>query len=187
MRRGGRDRTSSRHAAQTGGEPGARAHASRGSPKSVAGKVAQLSRLSAPELRRRYEELFGAPPGCRSNRQYLMRRIAWRLQEVAYGGLSEKAEAKLEELTAGLDLLSTRRQRRQTERARPGAGTRRTRDRRLPMPGAVLSRDYQGRTLSVTVLGDGFEFDGRRYRSLSAIASEVTGTHWNGFAFFGLT
>jgi hypothetical protein len=60
------------------------------------------------------------------------------------------------------------------------------RDSRLPAPGTVLSRDYRGQRLEVTVLEQGFEYDGVVYRSLSAVARAVTGTHWNGWAFFGL-
>jgi hypothetical protein len=60
------------------------------------------------------------------------------------------------------------------------------RDPRLPRPGTVLTRPYKGRTLAITVLEDGFEFDGRKYTSLTAIAKVVTGSHWNGMHFFGL-
>ena len=62
-----------------------------------------------------------------------------------------------------------------------------THDKRLPMPGTVLTREYKGQLLKVTVRDDGFEYDGETYRSLSAIAKEITGSHWNGYHFFGLT
>lgn len=65
-------------------------------------------------------------------------------------------------------------------------GTSHRRDIRLPPPGSMLSRTYKGRDLIVTILESGFEFEGRRYRSLSAIAKAVTGAHWNGMLFFGL-
>jgi hypothetical protein len=61
-----------------------------------------------------------------------------------------------------------------------------TGDARLPMPGSLIVRKYKDQTLVVKVLDDGFEYEGRRFKSLSAIAGEVTGTRWNGFAFFGL-
>ena len=74
------------------------------------------------------------------------------------------------------------------EQARTTAGRLSpSRDRRLPLPGTLLVRAFQGRDLVVQVLDDGFAFEGRRYRSLSAIARQVTGSQWNGFAFFGLT
>jgi hypothetical protein len=60
------------------------------------------------------------------------------------------------------------------------------RDSRLPAPGTLLTRDFKGRTHVVKVLTDGFEYEGRTYRSLSAIAGEIAGTRWNGFLFFGL-
>jgi hypothetical protein len=60
------------------------------------------------------------------------------------------------------------------------------RDIRLPKPGDVLSRDYKGRAITVRVLESGFEHEGRRFRSLSAIAKAVTGAHWNGLLFFGI-
>ena len=68
-----------------------------------------------------------------------------------------------------------------------GAGNRRPADDRLPLPGTLLSRQWKGRTLLVEVLADGFRFENRRYTSLSAIAVAITGTRWNGLAFFGLT
>ena len=61
-----------------------------------------------------------------------------------------------------------------------------SRDPRLPLPGTLLAREFQGRDIVVKVLDNGFEFDGRRYKSLSAIAKEVTGSKWNGFLFFGI-
>jgi hypothetical protein len=61
-----------------------------------------------------------------------------------------------------------------------------TRDARLPMPGSLLVKDYKSQTVVVKVLDDAFEYDGRRFSSLSAIAGEITGTRWNGYAFFGL-
>ena len=60
------------------------------------------------------------------------------------------------------------------------------RDARLPMPGSLIVKKYKDQTVVVKVLDDGFEYDGRRFTSLSAIAGEITGTRWNGFAFFGL-
>lgn len=61
-----------------------------------------------------------------------------------------------------------------------------SRDRRLPLTGTLLAREYNGQSVVVKVLDEGFEYEGRRYKSLSAIAREVTGTKWNGFLFFSL-
>ena len=121
-----------------------------------AGTVQQiqgLSRMTVGELREKYIEVFGEET--RSyHKAFLRKRIAWRLQALAEGDLSDRARRRAGELANDADL-------------------------RL--------RAFQGRDLVVQVLDDGFAFEGRRYRSLSAIAREVTGSQWNGFAFFGLT
>lgn len=155
----------------------------------IANEVAALERLTPRELRERYARLFGEPARS-GNKQWLVKRIAWRLQASAEGDLSERARRRALELANDADL------RIKTPRApRPGAGapermkTARaalTPGNRLPLPGSVLAREYKGRTVVVTVQADGFVYDGRRYPSLTAVAKAVTGTHWNGYHFFGL-
>jgi hypothetical protein len=135
-------------------------------------------------LKVRYRELFGESSPS-SNHAHLFRRIAWRLQALAEGDLSERARERAAELASDVEIrLRPPRQFWRDlgeERARrPG------RDPRLPDPGAVLERGYQGRTICVKVLNDGFEYDSKQYASLSAIASAVTGMRWNGYSFFGL-
>ena len=161
-----------------------------------AGTVQQiqgLSRMTVGELREKYLEVFGEET--RSyHKAFLRKRIAWRLQALAEGGgLSERARRRAGELANDAD-LRLRAPRDQSmpdsaaEQARTTAGRLSpSRDRRLPLPGTLLVRTFQGRDLVVQVLDDGFAFEGRRYRSLSAIARQVTGSQWNGFAFFGLT
>jgi Protein of unknown function (DUF2924) len=143
------------------------------------------------ELRLKWRELYGEDTRS-GNRDYLWRRLAWRLQELAYGGLSERAKARIAELSQGDDLrmLPPRGWQPLTE---PGQGPRSAgtsgpvKDPRLPRPGTVLSRRYHGQEIRVTVLDKGFEWNGNCYRSLSALAREVTGQKWNGLLFFGLT
>ena len=106
------------------------------------------------------------------NRDFLIKRLAYRIQELAYGGLSARAEAKLKELIE------------QEDRRLKGKLPVRKGDR--PIVGTRLIREWQGVEHTATVLDDGFEYQGRRYKSLSAIARAVTGTRWNGPAFFGL-
>ena len=153
-------------------------------------EVAALERLAIGKLRERYAEVFGEPTNGNS-KPWLIRRIAWRLQERALGGLSERARKRAEELADDADLRTM------PPRERNGGTVRLTAkvaelpataplDRRLPLPGTVIQRKYKGRTLHVKVLVDGFEFDGERYGSLSAVAKAITGSHCNGFAFFGL-
>ena len=160
-----------------------------------AGTVQQiqgLSRMPVGELREKYIEVFGEET--RSyHKAFLRKRIAWRLQALAEGDLSERARRRAGELANDAD-LRLRAPRDQSmpgsaaEQARTTAGRLSpSRDRRLPLPGTLLVRTFQGRDLVVQVLDDGFAFEGLRYRSLSAIARQVTGSQWNGFAFFGLT
>src|ERR1039458_1876791 len=158
---------------------------------SVLKEIEGLRRLTVGGLRDKYREVFGEES--RSNhKDFLFRRIAWRLQANAEGGLSERARRRALEIANDADLRirapkdfgspdAARRTAVTTIRA--GGG----RDHRLPMAGTLLTRDFKGRTYIVKVLDDGFEYDGRQYRSLSAIAGEITGTRWNGFLFFGLT
>ena len=147
------------------------------------GEIESLRKLNLKDLKRRYGELFGeASPS--SNRAHLFRRIAWRLQARGEGDLSERARQRAGDLAADVDLrvrapLSFWRQLSEQK-------TRTARDPRLPAVGRELQRSYQGRPIVVQVLEEGFEYNGKTYGSLSAIAHQVTGTRWNGFLFFGL-
>ena len=126
------------------------------------------------------------------HREHLFRRIAWRLQALAEGDLSERARRRAQEIARDADLrvvaprdfFSVEGTRVQTA---PGDRDRPEQDRRLPLPGVLLSRKWKGRTILVEVLAKGFRYENRYYASLSAIAVAVTGTRWNGLAFFGLT
>ena len=149
-------------------------------------EIEGLRKLKTKQLQERYRELFGeASPSC--NSQHLFRRIAWRLQARANGGLSETATQRATHLAADVD-LRLRAPRQFWEDLLRGGGPQEfvsgQRDARLPVPGSVLTRRYQGRSVAVTVLEKGFEYEGRRYGSLSAIAYTATGTRWNGFLFF---
>lgn len=148
-------------------------------------EVARMERMAIGELKARFAELCGYLPGTR-NRIWLIRRIAWKLQANAEGGLSERALARARELAQNADLRTT------APRARPvPASAAVTKvafdtDSRLPVPGSVITRAYKGRTLRVVVRDDGFEFEGERFKSLSAVAKRITGSHCNGYLFFGL-
>lgn len=158
---------------------------------SVRTQIEEVQRMTVGRLREKYREIFGEES--RSNhKQFLIRRIAWRLQALAEGDLSERARQRALEIANDADLRI--RAPKGFLKQEEGNGADRTvvsrfhgsKDERLPMPGAELAREYKGKQVVVRVLDDGFEFDGRRYRSLSAIATEVAGTRWNGFLFFGL-
>jgi hypothetical protein len=156
----------------------------------IAKEVAALEQMTVGQLQDRYIEVFGEPVRSR-HRQYLIRRIAWRLQANAEGGLSERALHRAEELADDADVrLTPPRWATVANQERPvGSSVARvpvTKDPRLPPPGGQLTRKYKGRMISVTVLDDGFEYLGERYRSLTAVAKAITGSHMNGFRFFGL-
>ena len=141
-------------------------------------QIAELETLPAGQLEARWRALFGTdPPACQ--RRFLVKRLAYRLQELAYGGLSEAARARMNEIAeeAGLD----------EEASLSGRGRRAAqRKRELPVAGTRLVREWDERRHEVTVTATGFEFEGRPYRSLSAVANAITGGHWNGRVFFGL-
>ena len=151
-------------------------------------ELAELTHMGVSELRGKYAELFGEPT-CTGNKTWLVRRIAWRLQALAQGDLSERARQRAEELAQDADLrLTAPRGAIQTPSPTPGGRqTLKLRpDVRVPPPGTVLTRSYKGRTLRVQVLAHGFLYAGRTYPSLSAVAKAVTGSHCNGYLFFRL-
>lgn len=154
--------------------------------ESVYVEIERLAGMRTEELRARYREVFGEETGT-GHKQHLVRRIAWRLQALAQGDLSERARQRALEIANDADLRTQ-----VPAQWLPGGRTgkpvgERRQDRRLPAVGVRLSRVFRGRTIEVTVLADGFAYDGRQYGSLSAVAREVTGTRWNGLLFFGLT
>jgi hypothetical protein len=151
-------------------------------------EIEVLRKQKTKTLKARYRELFGEESRS-SNHAHLFRRIAWRLQALAEGDLSQRARDRAADLASDVELRL--RPPRKFWRQLADAGTeaqsrRQRRDPRLPEAGTILERQYRGKTVSVKVLKDGFEYDGKQYESLSAIASSVAGTRWNGFSFFGL-
>ncbi len=135
----------------------------------VIGKVAALPSLENDELKKLWIELFDEPAP-RKKRDYLIPRLAWRIQELAYGGLSYNAQDRINRLV------------RSKEELKPAS-----RRFRRPAMGTKLIREYQGVEHQVTVTRNGFEYQGRTFGSLSHIAREITGTRWSGPLFFGLT
>lgn len=146
-------------------------------------EIESLRHAKVTTLKTRYRQLFGEESPS-SNRAHLFRRLAWRLQAQALGDLSERAHQRAAELADDAELR--RRAPRSFWHALEAPKTGPHRDPRLPEPGTVLTRLYQQRSIEVKVLETGFEYNGKTYSSLSAIASQVSGTRWNGFLFFGL-
>jgi len=158
----------------------------------VAKEVTALRQFTLPELRARYAELFGEVMRA-GNRVTLVRRIIWRLQALAEGGLSERARQRALDLANDADLRllppapprAPRPTSAPTPRPEPAPKVP-DRNEGLPLAGTVLTRFYKGTTLQVRVLNEGFEYEGTVFSSLSAVAQAITGAHWNGRLFFGL-
>jgi hypothetical protein len=147
-------------------------------------EVAALRQMSTGQLCERYAELFGEQTRTR-HKAYLIRKIAWRLQARAEGDLSERARRRAEELAADAE-LRVMPPKLVDGMAAPSIVTHAavSTDPRLPAPGTALVRQYKGRTVRVVVLADGFDFEGERYKSLTAVAKKITGSHCNGYRFF---
>jgi hypothetical protein len=132
-------------------------------------RIAGLNRLTAQQLRAEWRRLYrGQPP--RLSRDLLIRTVAYRMQELAYGGLSKATQRKLDALTKELTLKGS-------IAITPDLALR---------PGARLAREWRGRTHTVVVREDGFEYRGKVFPSLTKIAHAITGAHWSGPRFFGL-
>jgi hypothetical protein len=137
--------------------------------------LARIGRMGVDELRDQWRTLYGTEPPASYGKAQLVRRLAWRVQELRFGGLSDRARQRLRQI-ADSDELAGRKKRAPTTRKRQtlAAGTR-------------LVRQWRGVEHVVTSLADGgFEWDGRRYRTLSAVAKAMTGQHVSGPRFFGL-
>ena len=153
-------------------------------------EIEGLRSLTTAQLKDKYREVFGEHS--RSNhKQFLFRRIAWRIQANAWGGLSERARRRALEIANDADLgvrapknflgAPIDPAREAEARVKPSL------DPRLPLPGTPLIRRFQGKDVIVHVRPDGgFECGGKIYTSLSRAVTEATGTRWNGFGFFGL-
>jgi hypothetical protein len=139
--------------------------------ETVLAQLTALKTAPAAALKAQWRALFETEPPP-YNRRFLENRLAYRIQELAYGGLKKETVERLRALGKQYDGKPGR---------RPKAG-----NDRLPIAGTRLIREWQGVEHCVTVRGDDFDYQGRPYKSLSAIAREITGVRWNGWVFFGL-
>lgn len=146
---------------------------------SVLRQIADLQNLSYEELKERWAALYGGTPPA-YNKTFIIKRLAYRIQELAYGGLPESAQIKMREIldVYGFDENGCDCTKRHTQREI-------RRRQQMPVTGTRLVREWNGRRYEVIVVLGGFEYEGRKYRSLTAITKAITGTHWNGRAFFG--
>jgi hypothetical protein len=138
------------------------------------------------ELNKKYHELFPGKRASTYNRKFIWRQVAYKLQEIAYGGLPDKVQDKLKGLVQKYDPINNKAYRRKEETGEPTQKKSSLEDNRLPIPGSIITKTYKGNNIQVKVLGKGFEYKSKIYKSLSAIAKEITGNHWNGYIFFGL-
>lgn len=138
---------------------------------SVLAQLAALKGAPAAALKAKWRALFDSEPPP-YNRRFLESRLAYRIQELSYGGLKKETVERLRVLAKQYD-------------GKPGRRSK-SRSDRLPIAGTQMIREWQGVQHRVTVRGDDFEYEGRPYKSLSAIAREITKVRWNGWVFFGL-
>jgi hypothetical protein len=151
-------------------------------------EIEKLKLMTVPQLKARHAEVIGNPART-DHPQLLIRQIAYRLQEQVYGGLPEEVRQYAIAIAKTLPArkrLSCKAPADSTERRSTTAKLITSHDSRLPMPGSFLVKEHRGNRIVVRVLDNGFEYDGRKFSSLSAVAQAVTGTKWNGFLFFGL-
>jgi len=139
-------------------------------PLALASEIAGLSKLGIDELRERWKTMYGRAPFGELGRSFLTRAIAYRLQERAYGGLKPSTRRLLARVA---------------EETATGSSPKKPRSRKA-QSGTILIREWQGNAHRVTMLDDGVSFNGKRYRSLSEVAREITGSRWSGPRFFGL-
>jgi len=154
-------------------------------------EIEDLRKATVGELRGKYLDLFGQPSHS-NHKQFLFSRVAWRLQAMAYGELSDHARQRAAALAQDVDLRIKAPQHlvgAPQQILQPTLRSRRkaSRDELLPAPGTMLRREFKGNLVVVQVLQDGFQYQDRFYKSLSAIARQVTGTPWNGYDFFRIS
>lgn len=148
-----------------------RPHESAGADSSVLAQFAALKHMTVVELKTKWESLFGTPAP-NNSRSYLELRLGYRIQELTLGGLSRETRRTLDLLADEIE----------------GQAKHKSiiADPRNPVVGTRLVREWDGVEHTVTVMKAGFDWQGRKFKSLSAVARAITGTQWNGYRFFGL-
>ena len=136
---------------------------------SILAQLGNLKTMPVADLKQKWRDLFDREPPA-YNRRFLEHRLAYRIQELTYGGLKPETVERLEAMAKGLE----------------GRLSKRGRIENRPIAGTRLLREWRGIEHTVTVRDSDFEYQGRPYQSLSAIARVITGTRWNGLVFFGL-
>ena len=149
-------------------------------------QIMALKNKTLAELQAKYEELFGEQKPTSNNKVFIWRKIAYRMQEIELGGISDETQTRIDELIEQFDPVNNK-SLRPEDPNHPKKKTKKSkRDFRLPIPGTVITKQYKDKSLQVKILEVGFEYNNKTYKTLSAIAQEVTGAHWNGYLFFNL-
>jgi hypothetical protein len=148
---------------------------------SILVRILALKTASLPELQKEYAALYDGKKAPSNNKTYLWQRIAYRIQELEYGGIPDGVYSKVSKLVEEFDPINN-------ATLRPEIANKQliTRDRRLPIPGTLITKNYKGTEIRVKVLEKGFEYNGKFYRTLTAVAKAVSGIHWGGYSFFNM-
>lgn len=150
--------------------------------EAIPSQITAFKNAPAEELLKRYKELYGED-AAGTHKTYLWRKIAYKLQELEYGELSVKGKNRLKAFIEEYDPINNKALRPDkpiTNQPLPA------KDKRLPIPGTVITKEYKGASYRVKVLEKGFEHNGKIYKTLSSIAKQITRAHWNGYLFFNL-
>jgi hypothetical protein len=154
--------------------------------ENILNQIQHLENADISEVQAQYKELFDKEAPC-ANKAYLIKKMAYKLQETACGGLSDRVNMQISKLIQKYDPINNKALRPQVVSGGKNlVSIPFMRDKRLPIPGTMIHKKYKGQDIHVKVLDKGFEYNDRRYRSLSSVALEITGAHWNGFSFFNL-
>ncbi len=144
-------------------------------------EIMSLKNAPLEAIKAKYAALYGQDGPSSSNKVFLWRKIAYRLQELEYGGLPDDTKNRINELIKRYDPVNNNTLR---PKKNPGNEGKNGRDKRLPIPGAIIRKEYKDQLIEVKVLENGFEYQGKAYKTLSSVATAVTGDHVNGYTFF---
>ena len=146
-------------------------------------QITELKGKTLSELMTKYKELFPSQKNPSNNRVFLWRKIAYRLQELESDSISIVAQNKIKELIQKYDPVNNLLLRPNNIKSLT-SNISKLKDRRLPIPGSIITKNYKGKKIEVKVLENGFEYNENIYKSLSNVACAITGQHWNGYMFF---
>lgn len=160
--------------------------------KEMQKEVDTLPSLTVNKLRDKFAEVFGYRSNSR-NREFLIRKITWGIQAKQWGDISEESRVhayKIADFNFLRRCMLKPKEEDELDESPVNSSYKKTfrmsRDPRLPMPGCIITKEHDARLHLVHVLNDGFEYENEVFRSLTAVAKKITGSHWNGYAFFGL-